>query len=411
MASPARAVEAPPYDAAPAETGTAIGTGVGPVGPLRIVFLIRSLGYGGAERQLVVLASGLRARGHTVSVLTFYPGGELEGELRAAGVRLRCLEKRGRWDVTTFLAALRRAVREESPDVLHSYLVVPNIVAAVARPILPGVRIVWGERASDMDLSHYDWLSRVSSRLARGLSGVPDLVIVNSRAGFEHAIARGYRREKLIVIPNGVDTERFVPDRAAGRRVRDEWGMSPAHRLIGLVGRLDPVKDHRTFLDAAAQLAQDRGDVRFVCVGDGNPQYLREMQAHAEGLGIADRVRWVGARADIPAVYNALDVACLSSSSEGFPNVLVEAMACGVPSVATDVGDCAWLIARPELIAPPKDPRALAARMRALLELDAPGLATVAREARERIVTHFSVTGLVSNTEQALAGVLGKIPA
>jgi glycosyltransferase involved in cell wall biosynthesis len=386
-------------------------TGARTVSPLRIVFLIRSLCYGGAERQLVVLAAALRARGHAVSVLTFYPNGELAPELRAADVRVRSLEKRGRWDIATFLTTLRRALREESPNVLHSYLVVPNIVAATIRSAIPGVRVVWGVRASNMDLSHYDWVSRFSSGLARRLCRVPDLHIVNSRAGFEYAVARGYPREKMVVIPNGIDTERFVPDAAAGRRVRDEWQVSATERLVGLVGRLDPVKDHRTFLSAAARVAQVRQDVRFVCVGDGEPRYRGEMHQLANTLGIGERVLWVGSRADMPAVYNALDIACLSSASEGFPNVLAEAMACGVPSVATDVGDSAWLLARPELIAPPGDSETLAARMQTLLRLDADAFRTVAREARERIVTHFSVQSLVSNTEQTLSGVLGRAPA
>lgn len=382
-----------------------------PVAPLRILFLIRSLGYGGAERQMVVLASGLRRRGHAVSVLTFYPGGELEPDLRAAGIRVRSLEKRGRWDVATFLARLHRAVREESPNVLHSYLVVPNIIAGATRPLFPGVRIVWGERASNMDLSHYDWLSRFSSRLAQMLSGVPDLLILNSRAGFEYAVTRGYPRRKMVVIPNGIDTDRFVPDVLAGQRVRDEWQVSRSERLIGLVGRLDPVKDHRTFLHAAAQLMQGRDDVRFVCVGDGDLRYAHQMQELAQGLGIAHRVSWVAARSDMPAVYNALDIACLSSASEGFPNVLAEAMSCGIPSVATDVGDSAWLLARPDLIAPAGDAPILAGRMRALLGFNAAEMATVGREARERIVAHFSVESLVSTTERALATMFGGIPA
>ena len=388
-----------------------VDAGRGTVRPLRIVFLIRSLGYGGAERQLVVLAAALRARGHAVSVLTFYPNGELAPELRAADVRVRSLEKRGRWDIATFLARLHRALREEAPDVLHSYLVVPNIVAAAIRPAVPGVRVVWGVRASNMDLSHYDWVSRCSSGLARGLCRVPDLHIVNSRAGFEYAVARGYPREKMVVIPNGIDAERFVPDAAAGRRVREEWRVNATERLVGLVGRLDPVKDHRTFLSAAARVAQVRPDVRFVCVGDGEPRYRDEMHQLAATLGIGERVLWVGSRADMPAVYNALDIACLSSASEGFPNVLAEAMACGVPSVATDVGDSAWLLDRPEFIAPPGDSETLAARMQTLLRLDADAFRTVAREARERIVTHFSVQSLVSNTEQTLSGVLGRTPA
>ena len=218
------AVQTPRRDAAPnpSRAWPSVTAIAAPASPLRIVFLIRSLGYGGAERQLAVLASGLRRRGHTISVLTFYPGGELEADLRSSGVRVRSLEKRGRWDIAAFLANLHRAVREESPNVLHGYLGMPNIVAGATRPLFPGVRVVWGERASNMDLSHYDWLSRFSTGLGRVLSRTPDLIIVNSRAGFEHAASHGYPRGKMIVIPNGIDSDRFAPDAAAGCRVRTE---------------------------------------------------------------------------------------------------------------------------------------------------------------------------------------------
>jgi glycosyltransferase involved in cell wall biosynthesis len=391
-------------EATPSRGSTSAATNPPAGRTLRIVFLARSLGYGGAERQLGVLASGLRHRGHSVSVLTFYPGGELEPDLRASGVRIRSLDKRGRWDVATFLANLHRVLREESPNVLHSYLGMPNIVAGVTRSLFPGMRVVWGERASNMDLSQYDWLSRFSTVLARVLSRTPDLVIVNSRAAFEYAAAHGYPRAKMIVIPNGIDAERFTPDPAARRRVRDEWQVG-TDRLVGLVARLDPVKDHRTFLSAAAQLARGRSDIRFVCVGDGDPVYGRSMQRFAAELGIADRVSWVPARPDMPAVYNALDVACLSSNSESFPNVLGEAMSCGVPCVSTNVGDVAWLLGRPASIAPVGDAPGLADRIRSLLDLDAESIAAIAREEREQVVTQFSVASLVANTERALSSL------
>src|SRR5688572_8078711 len=266
----------------------------------------------------------------------FTPNGPLEADLRAAGVRVRSLDKRGRWDVTAFLTRLLSVIREERLEVLHGYLGVPNIVASVMRPALPRIKVVWGERASKMDLSHYDWLSRASSRLARTLSRFPDLIIVNSRAGFEHAVRSGYPRDHVVVIPNGIDTQRFAPDPVAGRRLRQEWHVGDDERLIGLVGRLDPVKDHRTFLTAAATLMTQHKNLRFACVGDGDQRYSRAMRDTARELGLGESITWAGARSDMTAVYNALDIACSSSESEGFPNVVGEAMACGIPCVVTD---------------------------------------------------------------------------
>jgi glycosyltransferase involved in cell wall biosynthesis len=373
---------------------------------MKIAFLVRSLDYGGAERQLVTLAAAFRERGHSVAVIIFYPGGPLEAELHDAGVSVRVLQKRGRWDVAPFLAHLHTVIREERPDVLHGYLAVPNIVATVIQPAFPGLKVVWGQRDSKRDLSHYDWLSRSLTGLSRLLCRFPNLLIVNSRAGFEHAAGKGYPRQKMVVIPTGIDTERFAPDPAARERLRREWNVRDEERLIGLVGRLDPVKGHRTFLTAAALLMKERDDVRFVCVGDGDPHYANEMRELARTLGLAGRVAWIGARANVAAVYNALDVVCSSSDSEGFPNVLGEAMACGVPCVATDVGDSAWIVADPRYIAPPADPAKLAECVESALTTVAHDDAGVRRALRNRIQSNFSVEHLTEATERAIAALL-----
>ena len=370
----------------------------------KIAFLVRALEYGGAERQLVVLAKALHERGNDVRVLTFYAGAPLEAELRQAGVPLRSLGKTGRWDVFGFLRRLHGVLREERVDILHGYLDVPNAVAVVMRVLHPGLTVVWGVRASYMDLTQFDWLARVTSPIVRALSRYAHLVIANSRAGLEYAVAHGYRRATATVIPNGIDAERFVPDRAPGLRVRAEWGVAPHECLIGLIGRLDPMKDHATFLAAASRLGA-RPDVRFVCVGGGEPRYAGELAERAEQLELADRLIWAGPRPDMCAVYNALDIMCSSSSGEGFPNVIGEAMACGVPCVVTDVGDSAWILDQPALVAPPRDPAALAERMRRLVD-DRAYAARVGADGRQRILREFSVSRLAASTEAALSQLI-----
>jgi glycosyltransferase involved in cell wall biosynthesis len=178
--------------------------------------------------------------------------------------------------------------------------------------------------------------------------------------------------------------------------------VGDGERLVGLVSRLDPVKDHRTFLNAAADVARAREDVRFACVGDGDSQYRHAMQGLAHALGIGDRVLWIGARSDVTAVYSALDVSCSSSASEGFPNAVGEAMACGVPCVVTDVGDCAWLVGDPRLIVPRGDPRALAECIQLVLSLDPVERTRLCGELRDRVLAQFSVAHLADATERAL---------
>jgi glycosyltransferase involved in cell wall biosynthesis len=378
--------------------------------PLRIAFLVRAMERGGAERQLLVLAKGLHNRGHDVVVMVFRPDGPLDPELRAAGVRVRVVGKGGRWDIVRFIARLHRAIREERPDILHSYMPDSNIVAAALRPAIRGVRVVWGLRASNMDMADYDLVSRLVGRVSTALSKLPCLAIVNSRAGFAHFASLGYPAERMRVIPNGIDTEHFTIDRSAGRAVRAAWGIRGDERLVGLVARVDPVKAHATFLHAASLLAADHADVRFACVGDvGDVRYADAMRSLAGELGLGERLLWVGGRPDMRAVYNAFDVACLSSSSEGFPNVIAEAMACGLPCVSTDVGDAAWLLGDTALIAPVGDASAFAERIARLLDRTPDDRARLGVAARERVAS-FSVAKLIGDTERTLSELVRHEP-
>lgn len=369
---------------------------------MRIAFLIRSLNYGGAERQLVVLAKGLYDRGHDVVVMVFYPGGPLENELHDGGVRVRVLDKGGRWDVLGFLLRLVLVLREEKPDVLHGYLGVPNILAVLMKPFFRRVRVVWGVRASNMDLSRYDWFARVTYKIECRLARFADLIIANSYAGKDYAVRHGFPKDKIVVIPNGIDTERFRPAPAARARVRAEWGVPESEILIGLVARLDPMKDHPTFLKAAALLAQERADVRFVCVGDGPKDYKLGLRKMAEDLGLANCLIWAKARGDMSSVYNALDIATSSSYSEGFSNVIAEAMACGVPCVVTDVGDSKLLLGNTGRTVLPASPQILAEALHKLIMLPKPERIAMGQLARGRILNRFSVSMLSEQT----AGIL-----
>lgn len=368
---------------------------------MRILFLVRSLDYGGAERQLSLLAPGLARRGHDIGVAVFYAGGPLTHLLEDAGVRVINLGKGGRWSIGRFVPRLVRAARSFAPDVLHGYLPVPNILCGALKPLLPrGTRVVFGIRASNVALSSYDRLSALSYWLEVGMARIADLVICNSDAGLLTAVGRGIPEDRLAVISNGVDVDLFRPDPSARRELRAEWRMGEEERLVGLVGRLDPMKGHEIFLDAAARLAMRDESVRFVCVGDGPEEFRRALQTRAGRLGIGGRVIWAEARNDIARVYNALDLLVSASIyGEGFPNAPAEAMACGTPAIATDVGDSARVVGDPGRIVPPGDPESLAAAIET-------ALASPPGELRQRIERLFGTQALVDDTERALSALM-----
>lgn len=369
----------------------------------RLLFLTRSLEIGGTERQLVALTTALDPSRFHVTVGTFSDGGALEADVRRSRhVVLRTLGKQGRWDVVPFLSRLRRLVHDASPHVIVGYLGIVNELALVAGR-LAGVPVVWNIRSAFMDLRQYDWLPRAAFRTGAWLSARPDLVVFNSWAGLRYHQAHGYRPRRTEVIPNGIDTERFHIDRAAGAEVRRAWGVAPGERVVGLVGRIDPMKGHDAFLRAAARLRANgcSSRCRFVCVGDGDQLLRARLHELSDVLSLGDHLIWAGARADMPAVYNALDLCVSASSGEGFANVIGEAMAAGVPCVVTDVGDSARIVGETGRVAPPGDAESLASAIAAALD-ESGSNADAGERARERIVSCFSLRRMVDDTSRHL---------
>jgi glycosyltransferase involved in cell wall biosynthesis len=368
----------------------------------KIVFIIRDLGYGGAQRQLITLAKNLDKEKFDITVIFFYPDGFLQKDLEDANIQSICLEKRERWDIFKFLSRLFGYLQRIQPDFLHGYLSESNLLTILLKPFFPSTFIFWGIRDSNISFDSYDWLDRLIFELECLLSHFVDRIIVNSHAGQAYHLSHGFPANKMVVIPNGIDTERFQPDLEAGLVVRTEWGILKDTILIGLIGRLDPMKDHPTFLKAAALLCKEREDVHFVCVGTGSQKYGQEIYQLVKELGITEKVIWAGGRADMSAIYNALDITCSSSSyGEGFSNIIGEAMACGVPCVVTDVGDSAWIIGDTGIVVPPSNPEALKTGITSLINIMSSQDYSNCR-IRQRIISHFSILNLSLKTENAL---------
>jgi glycosyltransferase involved in cell wall biosynthesis len=367
----------------------------------KVAFLIRDLHYGGAERQLITLVKGLNPANFDLTILTFYPGGSLESELADTTVQLISLDKQHRWDVVGFFGRLVRQLQQINPDVLHGYLGTPNLFTILLKPWLPSTHMIWGFRSAQRDGERVDWLERVLFPIESCLARFAHLIIVNSYAGQSYCRDRGFPTDKIVVIANGIDTQRFRPDPVAREKIRTEWGIAPNTVLIGRVGRLELIKDHSTFLKAAALLCQDQPNVHFVCVGNGPSDYRQALYQLAVDLGIGEKVIWAGARSDLPAIHNALDIAVSSSLGEGFPNVLGEAMACGVPCVVTNVGDSAHIVGEMGIVVPPKDPAALKAGMQQLIDRLSQQ-ACDRNSIRQWVVDHFSVWQLIHKTESTL---------
>jgi glycosyltransferase involved in cell wall biosynthesis len=369
---------------------------------INVVFLIRSLNFGGSERQLEILIHGMDKEKYKITVLCFYGQGKLQKSIEAAGVKVISLEKKTRWDVLSFYNRLVNKIKELQPDVLYAFLPIPNIVSVLVKLFIPGLKVIFGVRISGLIPLKRDWTFSFSYWLEQFFSRWADRVIVNAKAGKAFCINRGISEKKIVVINNGINLKIFAPDVNFRNHIRTEWGIPETSLLIGVIGRITAQKDLPTFLSASAKLVEKKLQVRFVCVGDGETEYRQKMIQMGQAYGLKDQIRWCLGRNDMPAVYNALDICCLSSRAEGFPNVVGEAMACGVPCVVTDVGDSANIVGDTGKVVRPGHADDLAEALLQLLELPEEDRKSLGLRARQRIEAHFAVEKMVRETQKVI---------
>lgn len=381
-----------------------------------VLFVINSLAAGGAERQLTELVRNMDKTRFEVHVAVFYApsakkGGELWPEMAAIpGATLHDLRKRkGPLGYLTTLPRLAALILSIKADILHGYLE-GNLPVLLLGGILRK-RVVWGIRRSFTDLSKLGHLSMSLLKLRIRLARYTDLMIFNSQTSLANHEAMGMKGAVTCVIPNGFDVHRFRPDPAQRAAQRAAWGIPQEAPLVGIVGRLDEVKDHPTFLRAAAQLAKERPEVRFVCVGRGSESYAEHLRNLADSLGLAGKVHWAGVSREMPSAYNALDALALTSTDEGFPNVIGEAMATGVPCVATRVGDAALLVGELGFVATPGDAEAIHQGLRALLGESQEDRRLRSAACRNRIVETYNLESLARRTEAQLEALIPAAPA
>lgn len=367
---------------------------------MKILLFIRALDIGGSQSQITLLARGLAARDHDIAMIVLYPAPRAEALLTEAGVRVLSLEKTSRWNTIAPLRRLHNIIRNERAEVLYAFLPTQTVLAALFKR--SPTKLVFGIRSAGMQLDQYDTLSYLVDRAEAKLSSRADLLIANAEAARASAVLRGMPESRTIVIPNGIDTRALQPAPEKGLRFRDSLGIDASRFVVGIVARLDPMKDHRTFLDAAAMFARKHPDAHFICVGDGPAPYRRQLQTYAKLAGLESRVTWAGEHTDVQGAYNSFNIASLSSAfGEAFPNVVGEAMACGIPVVATDTGDIKHLVSSLGEVIPTRRPDLLCAgweRMRQRLTAE-PKLKS---DVRQAIVTDYAVECMIDRTERSL---------
>ncbi len=373
----------------------------------RVLLFVTDFQIGGTERQVVNLARGLQASEFEPQVGCFRLRGAFLEELRESSVRIAEFPIGPLWGLAALRSQRKLALylRQQRIALVHSFGTYPNLFALPAAR-MARVRSVAAIRDTG------DHLSAWRRRLQRQACALADRVAANAFAVREHLVAEGYEANRLSVIHNGIDVERFGGT-ASAARVRAQLGVPARAPLVAMLARLTGLKGAEYFLQAAALAAQSAPEARFLVVGDGGclgpggPDYRGQLEAMAGRLGIGERVVFAGFRTDVPELLQAVTVAVQPSLSEGLSNVVLEAMAAGLPVVATEVGGNGEMVEHgvSGLLVPPRDAGALAAAIGRLLA--EPALArSLGAAGRRRAASCFSLAALQRNTTRLYREVL-----
>jgi glycosyltransferase involved in cell wall biosynthesis len=358
---------------------------------MRLLHVISGLSTGGAEVLLVRTIEGLQQRGIRCYVASVAGHGPMAAQLAEMNVPVIDLQGRSVWQLGRAVRNLRRAIGSIRPDVIHSWMYHANAVTHLSRLGTRTPAVVTSVHHSLDNESDAPLSRRLARCIDARFSQRSAAVIYPASRGMQQHIEYGYCESNAQFLPSGFDVRKFAPNAELRAAQRRQLGIGPEEFVIGCVARFDPIKDHATLLRAAAAYSRHSSTVRFLLVGRGVSAQNSRFSSMLHELGGTARYLLLGERRDLPALYACMDVACLSSKSEGFPLTLGEAMASGVSCVATNVGDCGLLLGDAGLLVPPQDHEALADSWRKLESMGAEGRRELGARARSRIIAEFSL--------------------
>jgi glycosyltransferase involved in cell wall biosynthesis len=376
---------------------------------IKVMHVITGLSTGGAEMMLYKLLSAWDTKRFSGAVISMIPAGVVGPRISALGIPVYSLNMRRGIPDPRGVVRLALKIREFAPDVVQTWMYHSNLVGGLAAKLSQRPPVIWGIHNGTQDPRRTSasalWSARTCARFSHAL---PNKIICCSESARRIHQALGYAEGKMCVIPNGFDLQQFKPAPEARPALRAELGIVSNTSLAGLIGRFDPQKDHGTFIRASALLRDRRPDLHFVLCGEGISWNNNKLGSWIEEAGMRDRYHLLGRRDDLPRITAGLDVSCLSSAyGEAFPLVLGESMACGVPCVSTDVGDCAMIVGETGIVAAPGDAQGLAQGIERILNMRPETRQKLGESARCRIQENFSLDRITKQYEKVYQEATG----
>ena len=361
---------------------------------IKITLIIDNLEIGGAQKQFIELVKNIdRNKFKIIVVALSIHRINLLKELVDSGIEVRLIDQWGKICVPAFVK-LFKLLKNERPDIVHTYLFTASLYGRIVAKLIGIPVVIVSERSTDnWKKSSYIWMDRI-------LAKVTDRILVNAQTIKESLVKREKIPDKKIqIIYNGLDLNKFDSGRGNKDQIRENLGVLNGNLVIGIIGRLSKEKDHLTFLNAAKQIISTTPRVNFIIVGDGHLR--KELEDISINLGIKDSVIFMGNTSNVSDVLIATDILVSASLYEGCSNAILEAMATGLPVVATKVGGNKEIVTDgiTGILITPQDPDALAEAVLSLLK-NAELMKSMGKKGRERIEADFILSKMVKNTEE-----------
>ncbi len=379
--------------------------------PIAVLHVITGVNVGGAERMLFKLVDNEQASSTPLrqDIVSLLPPGCVGREMQAAGARLHTLDMQAGIPSPSALLRLRRLIDSLNPDIVVGWMHHAFLAATLAGLGRDGPPVVWNVRHSLHDIKQEKPLTRVVLNLCAKLSGAPAAIVFNAAAARTQYDEFGFHNPHMKVIENGFDADRFQPKPNARTKLEEAFGLSSDAFVVASVARCHPMKDPKTLIEAVGKVARNNPNTRLLLIGDGYENPPADIQEAINAALPRDAAILSGHRSDLSDWMGGVDVFALSSAwGEGFPNVLGEALACGTPCVATDVGDSAAIIGAAGRIAQPGDPDAFANAISEIAAMSPAERRTLGRIGRDRVLQEYAIDRVVERYSELYRDILAR---
>lgn len=363
---------------------------------LKLVHLIIGLDNGGAENMLLKLLSTLDQNKYELIVISMMGEGVLGNLIKQHVSKLYTLNLHEKENRIKKLKKFYNIIKIERPHILQTWMYHADFSGIVIKLLFPNINLVWNIRHSKF-IKHVDKKRTIFlAKICGILSCIPNVIICGSESAYESHLKLYYSKKKMIVVPNGFDLQVFYPDLAVKNSIRDQFHIPREATVFGHVGRYHPLKNHENLLRSFSHLQQKHKECYLILCGNNVDLRNEQLNSLLFKLELTN-VLMLGDRRDIPSIMKSFDALLLPSFSEGFPNVLGEAMATGLPCIVSDVGDSKSIVGQTGYIIENNDVKGLIDCLERFINLSYSGRQKLSLLARTRITDSFSIQAISRN--------------